>query len=280
MQEAFEALAPNYEALIAAAHVALSRVPTIDAAVARLLRDADAYAAVEKISGVPTAALMALAEREMDGNLSCYLGNGQPLRMRTTIVPRGRGPFTGPNAFVAGCMDALTLDGLTRVPAWTLARFCYESEAWNGWGYRARGLPSPYVFGATTVQRPGKFVCDHVFDAHEMDPQIGTLALVLEIARQAPGLQFWTAVAPAAAPSIVPDVDQHPHLDQVDAAWVQRALNKLGGPFVPLTVDDNYGRATARAVRRFQATHHVAVDGVCGPLTVAAIKRALAEAGQ
>jgi lysozyme family protein len=36
---------------------------------------------------------MALAEREMSGNLHCYLGNGQRLTKRTTIVPLNRGPF-------------------------------------------------------------------------------------------------------------------------------------------------------------------------------------------
>ena len=74
--------------------------------------------------------------------------------LRTTIVPKGRGPF--PN-FNAGCLDALHLDGLDQVAkqpgGWTLPRFCYESEEWNGWGYRSHGIPSPYVFGATNEAR-------------------------------------------------------------------------------------------------------------------------------
>ena len=54
---------------------------------------------------------MALAEREMTGNLHCYLGNGRRLTMRTTIVPLHRGPFPdAPDGFVAGCLDALRCD--------------------------------------------------------------------------------------------------------------------------------------------------------------------------
>src|ERR1700744_4318077 len=127
---------------------------------------------------------MALSEREMAGNLNCYLGNGQSIHRKTTIVPVGRGPFKD---FSDGCLDSLALDGLTKVKSaprgWSLARATYEEEDWNGWGYRMRGIPSPYVYGATSIQRPGKFVRDHDFELI-MDSQIGTLAIMLELFRQ------------------------------------------------------------------------------------------------
>ena len=207
--------------------------------------------------------------------------------MRTSIVPKGRGPFPDTvDGFVTGCLDALHLDGLdqyTRIYGkWTIPLFCYASEVWNGWGYRARGIPSPYVFGATTVQRPGKFPRDHVFVATMMDPQLGTLALVEEIFKQDPSLVFGDGVIPKVeSPLIVPiPVTPHPAMPNVNPEWVQASLNRLRSPGTPLLVDGNVGRATRAAVRIFEQKHRLLVDeGNPGPQVVATLKQALAEAG-
>jgi peptidoglycan hydrolase-like protein with peptidoglycan-binding domain len=47
---------------------------------------------------------------------------------------------------------------------------------------------------------------------------------------------------------------------------VQRRLNELGAK-PRLTVDGDYGPSTEAAVRLFQKTHRLEVDGICGPRT-------------
>ncbi|MBL8147056.1 MAG: peptidoglycan-binding protein [Anaerolineae bacterium] len=51
---------------------------------------------------------------------------------------------------------------------------------------------------------------------------------------------------------------------------LQQALNARGTT-PPLTVDGIFGRATAAAVRSFQAQANLGVDGVAGPRTWTAL---------
>jgi lysozyme family protein len=283
VQYPYEALKPEYAAQIARAHIRPECEHLLDATGHRLLHDKAVYLRVAEASGVPAAGLMALAEREMSGNLHCYLGNGQRLTQRTTIVPKNRGPFPDTEeGFIAGALDALHLDGLDQVAkmagGWTLPRFAYESEHWNGWGYRPRHIPSPYVFGGTTVQKPGKFIVDHAYSSTTMDPQLGTIAIVLKLFELDPSLKFADVIARVDDTTpIVPAA--HPVIGDSNIEWVQASLNKLRIPGAPLAVDGNCGRGTRAAVRAFQQTHHLIVDGLPGPKTVAAIGDALAEAG-
>lgn len=150
----------------------------------------DTYAAISAQTGVPWALIAIMHRREGDANFHTYLGNGQSLSRVTTIVPKGRGPFTGPKAFQQGAVDALKLDGLTSVTDWRLEKQLYYTELFNGGGYDARGLPSPYVWGGTNIQRPGKYVKDGVFDAKAWDTQPGTAPLLYCIAKLDPTVQF------------------------------------------------------------------------------------------
>lgn len=144
------------------------------------------YQHVEAATGVPWAMVAVIHRREGDGNFSTYLGNGQSLRIRTTMVPRGRGPF--PN-FQAGALDALKIDGLTDVRDWRLEKQLFWLTGFNGWA-TVYGFKSPYIWGGTNIQVAGKFVRDGVYDPHVWDTQPGCAPLLATIAQLDPTVKF------------------------------------------------------------------------------------------
>lgn len=136
------------------------------------------YQHVEDATGVPWSMVAVIHRRESDGDFGTYLGNGQPLRMRTTRTPSNRGPF---NSFLAGAVDALRLDGLTDVKDWRLEKQLFWMTSFNGWGYWIKNMPSPYIFGGTSIQVRGKYTSDRVFDPFVMDTQPGCAPLLATI---------------------------------------------------------------------------------------------------
>jgi lysozyme family protein len=163
--------------------VRASRQKEFDALADKILAHKDRYQAIEKRTGVPWYLIAVLHLRESSPtfkgepayNFNTYLGNGQSFHKRTTIVPKGRGPFA---SFEDGAVDALRIDGLSTVQDWRLEKVLYYCEIFNGAGYDAKGLPSPYVWGGTNIQRPGKYVRDGVFSRTTMDSQPGVAPIL------------------------------------------------------------------------------------------------------
>lgn len=145
------------------------------------------YQAIEKETGVPWPLIAVLHQRESSGDFDTYLGNGQSLHRVTTIVPRGRGPFP---SFEAGAIDALHIDKLDQVIDWRLEKMLFYCELFNGAGYDMRGLPSPYIWGGTNIQKPGKYVADARWSGTSWDGQPGCAPILKKIADLDPTVQF------------------------------------------------------------------------------------------
>lgn len=142
------------------------------------------YDPVEKALGVPWYVVGALDYRESGFHHDAYLGNGDPLHLPSVHVPRGRGPF---RTWYDGAIDALKLDGMDHLPPgghWDVVTALIKCEGYNGLGYASKGLPSPYIYGATNIQKPGKYVSDGHFDWHDMDTQVGCGAIWLSLKAQ------------------------------------------------------------------------------------------------
>lgn len=137
------------------------------------------YEEIQARTGVQWYHVAVIHRRESNGDFDTYLGNGQSLHHPTTEVPKGRGPF---NSFADGAVDALRFDGLTTVSDWRLEKILYYCELFNGTGYNNRGLPSPYLWGGTNIQRPGKYVADGQFDRYAIDTQPGCAPMLAAIA--------------------------------------------------------------------------------------------------
>lgn len=139
------------------------------------------YDPVEKSTGIPWYVVAALDMRESDFNHSAYLGNGDSLWRPTVHVPRGRGPFKN---WYEGAIDALDFDGMSRLPVgghWDIVTALIKCEGFNGMGYAAHGLPSPYVWAGTSVQKAGKYTSDGHFDWNAWDSQPGCAGLFLAL---------------------------------------------------------------------------------------------------
>jgi lysozyme family protein len=141
----------------------------------KLFAHKDRYVAVEEKTGVPWYLIAAIHNRESDADFNTYLGNGAPLSSRTRLVPRGRGPF---KTWEEGALDALKYDGLTSIKDWVIEKQLYAAEVFNGLGYRYKALPSPYVWGATNIQRAGKYVADGRWSSVAWDKQSGVAAII------------------------------------------------------------------------------------------------------
>lgn len=153
----------------------------------RLIANKERYVAVEKDTGVPWWMIAVLHLRESDANFKTYLGNGEPLSRKTRLVPKGRGPF---ESWHEGAVDALRFDRLTTIKDWRIEKVLYFCESFNGFGYAMRGLPSPYVFGGTSVQRPGKYIADGRWSGTTMDSQPGCAPIIQALAKLDPTIEF------------------------------------------------------------------------------------------
>lgn len=170
------------------------------------------YKNVERLTGVPWFVVGCLHMRESNANFNTWLHNGDPMRkngraVQTVNVPKGRPP--DPNVdWETGAYDALiTIEHFDEIKVWGPEHVAYAAEKFNGFGYRNpnRAIPSPYLWGGTNIQKPGKFTRDGVYDPKVVDPQIGAMAILCEIMAIDATARFQeTRPEPTAPPPSVP----------------------------------------------------------------------------
>lgn len=155
----------------------------------RLYKAKERYQAVERETGVPWTAIAVIHERESSQNWRASLAQGDPWNQVSVHVPAGRGPFA---SWEAAAIDALVKcpPFLARHKDWSIAAALTALETYNGIGYAARGVPSPYIWSGTDQYRAGKYVRDGVYDPDKIDPQLGCAALVIALMELDPGISF------------------------------------------------------------------------------------------
>ncbi len=116
---------------------------------------------------------------------------------RTALVPKGRGPF---DSWEAGAVDALALDGLDQVKTWSPERACFEIEKFNGFGYRKRGVRSPYLWSFSNHYAHGKYVTDGRFSSTHVDEQCGAIPILKAIMELDSSARFKATTSPATKP--------------------------------------------------------------------------------
>lgn len=147
------------------------------------------YQAVERETGVPWPAIAVIHERESSQDWRASLAQGDPWNRVSVHVPPGRGPFA---SWEAAAVDALVKcpPFLARHKDWSVAAALTALETYNGIGYAARGVPSPYLWSGTDQYRAGKYVRDGIFDPGKVDPQLGCAALLIALMEIDPSISF------------------------------------------------------------------------------------------
>jgi lysozyme family protein len=69
------------------------------------------------------------------------------------------------------------LMGSTGFRPWSAELLCYELEKYNGFGYRAHGINSPYLWSYSNEYHAGKFVSDGVYSPAAASGQAGAMPI-------------------------------------------------------------------------------------------------------
>jgi len=139
------------------------------------------YQSVSAITGVPWAAIAVIHERECSQDWTRSLAQGDPWNRISVHVPADRGPFL---SWEAAAVDALVSCApyAARNKDWSVGATLTRLEEYNGLGYAARGLPSPYLWAGTDQYRAGKYLHDGVYNPNAVDGQLGCAGLLKAMA--------------------------------------------------------------------------------------------------
>lgn len=275
MQRTFAALSPEYAVLLGTMTVDAVRRRALYERAGRILDLAEQHTSewdeVEERTGVPRLWGIASFERESSSDYSRSPAQGDPWRQVSTHVPKGLGPY---KSWGASCVAAYEIDHLDTVgkTGWTWTRACFEAELFNGFGPRAHGRRSGYLWSWSNLYplHGGKYEGDDRWNPRATDEQCGMVPMMAELLALDGSLKLADAF-PAARATPAPPLPVVPHVFAHDTARaLQTALNALGAD-PPITVDGSYGRETRRAVAAFQKAHGLTTDGIAGPATWDAI---------
>lgn len=144
------------------------------------------YTPIEAKTGVPWFVIALIHLREASNDFSKSLAQGDPWNRRSHNKPIS-GPF---NSFEESAIWALRHDLLSSQKDWRLEKILYFQELYNGAGYDMRGLPSPYIWGGTNQQKPGKFTSDRVFSRTKWDGQPGVAPIMKIMSEMDDSIKF------------------------------------------------------------------------------------------
>jgi lysozyme family protein len=149
------------------------------------------YENVGRQTGVPWYFIAVTHGLESSFNFRAHLHNGDfPLTARTRQVPAGRPTqWLPPSDWESSAKDALRLLGYIGQKDWSLERTLYRLEAYNGFGYRGQGVPTPYLWSFSNNYERGKYVADGKFSHSAKSQQCGA-AVMLKMLDQAGDLSW------------------------------------------------------------------------------------------
>jgi lysozyme family protein len=229
-QYAFESVRAEYADLWA--RMTVTKVAQANVQAKAIIANKARYKKVEARTRVKWFVIGCLHLRESgltkDGkpNFDAWLHNGDRMRNKAgkpikTVHKPARRPPDPAVSWEDGAYDALVVcEQLDKITDWGPERVAYAAEKFNGFGYRApsRSIPSPYLWGGTSVQKPGKFIEDGVYKTKDeqgrplMDSQIGAMAVLKQMMALDDEVRFDEARPSPPEPPELPPPDAPPPL--------------------------------------------------------------------
>lgn len=150
---------------------------TVNSVAGRLCAAKARYQTVEAKTIVPWTIVAVIHERESSQSWAASLAQGDPWNRPSIHVPKGRGPF---HSWEEAAEDALVIcpPHAANWKDWTIGGALTLLEQYNGIGYFAHGLPSPYIWASTDQYHSGKYIADGHFDPSAIDHQLGCASLL------------------------------------------------------------------------------------------------------
>lgn len=176
----FATMAKRYDSWFQAMRIDSARRPAMVAVAEKITKNKHRYQEVCQnlnISEDWWTLVGCIHYREADCNFGTNLANGDSLQHKTVHVPAGGPPGNPPFKWEYAAEWALRREHMHTLGEFSIERFAYYAEGYNGWGYEERGVPSSYLWAGTTVHPKGKFVRDGVYSATTVDPQEGVMPL-------------------------------------------------------------------------------------------------------
>lgn len=137
------------------------------------------YIQVEQKTNVPWQIIAALHANECAFDLEKQILNGEKWNKKTRKVPKNLGPFKN---WIDSAVFALDYVNPHFSGNISIAYVLAFLESWNGWGYRSKGVNSPYLWALTNHGiGVGKFVRDGIYDPNAESKQLGAAALIKEL---------------------------------------------------------------------------------------------------
>jgi lysozyme family protein len=269
----------GYKQLWTTCAIRPEREAIVDQLVDRIGKNRKRYEAAARPQGVPWHVVAVIHMLEGGGNFTTHLHNGDPLRARTVHVPSGR-PATGspPFTWEASASDALAQQGMNLWHDWSVPGTLFVLERYNGFGYRPRGINSPYLWSFSNQYTKGKYVADGKFDASAISEQCGAAVLLTRMVQR--GL---TKLGPGGARNgggaVVPDdgiMRKGAKGPQVVAfkkllqAWFERTAPGEWATF-GIAGNDVFGGGLFKAIKVAQGRLGIEVDGEVGNQTRTAL---------
>lgn len=225
-----------------------------------IIRNKSRYSAVEGETSVPWWWIGVVHSMEAGLNFATHLHNGDPLTARTVHRPAGR-PAGGipPFRWENSAADALRLKELHRECDWSIPKALYNFERYNGFGYVARGVNSPYLWSFSNLYGHGKYVRDGVWDANAVSQQCGAAVLLKTLINLGVVTERPSAMS-----------ELHPFHTMINA-FAPTAVRLLGGPFAEMALK---ALATAFETQPNAADIAARIATTPGELLVAALSQA------
>ncbi len=215
-----------------------------------ILKSQIRYENTAAASGVPWYVIAVIHNMECSLSFKEHLHNGDPLSKKTVNVPAGRPPkWTGTGTWEESALDALQYDGLPAWGDWSLAGSLYKLEAYNGWGSRAHGIHTPYLWCFTNHYSSGKYVSDGVWNPDAVSKQCGCGAVLRRLAEMGK-LSFGEQPLPSTQmpPPVRYAITKPTDSSELTAARnLQQWLSSFSGVFV--AVDGWAGKKTSDAFK-------------------------------